>query len=102
MRRILATALLVTGLLTGCATNNTETVFAPPPVPAPLTETMPKPPVTAEALLWQPGHWDWNGSGYVWEPGEYVPAAGHGPLFQPGYWSKGDSGWQWQPAHWTS
>ena len=35
-----------------------------PPVPALISETVPKPPVTAEPLMWQPGHWDWNGSGY--------------------------------------
>ena len=49
-----------------------------PPVPAPRADPMPLPPVTPEALIWQPGHWDWTGSGYVWAPGFYVPAASHG------------------------
>ncbi len=52
--------------------------------------------------MWQPGHWNWSGSGYVWQRGQYVPAAGHGPLFQPGYWKQTPSGWTWDPAHWTS
>lgn len=101
MRRIL-TALLLSGMLAACAPTVETATFRPPPVPAPLTETIPNPPVSAEQLLWQPGHWNWNGSGYVWQPGEYVPATGHGPLFQPGYWEQSASGWTWQPAHWTS
>ena len=58
--------------------------------------------MSADALLWQPGHWDWNGSGYAWQPGEYVPAAGHGALFQIGYWQQTPSGWVWVKAHWTA
>lgn len=73
-----------------------------PPVPALLSEEMPKPPVTAEPLMWQPGHWDWSGSGYVWAKGQYVPAAGHGNLWMPGWWARTPSGWQWQAPHWTS
>lgn len=82
-------------LLAGCSTDNPY-----PPVPAPLVEAMPKPPVSAEALTWQPGHWDWSGSGYVWLPGQYVPSAGHSNLWEPGFWAKTDGGWAWQPAHW--
>ena len=68
----LAVVLLGASLLAGCATQNTPTAAANPfpPVPPPMTETIPKPPVSGEQLLWQPGHWDWNGSGYVWQPGE--------------------------------
>lgn len=90
------------GLLAGC-TGNTATGANPyPPVPAPIAETMPKPPVTAESLVWQPGHWDWNGSGYVWQPGQYVSLAGHGSLWQPGWWSRTSDGWSWQAPHWMS
>ena len=71
-----------------------------PPVPAPRADPMPLPPVTPEALIWQPGHWDWTGSGYVWAPGFYVPAAGHGGNWMPGWWAKTDGLWHWEPAHW--
>jgi WXXGXW repeat (2 copies) len=102
-KRILAAALLGAGLLAGCATVTTVPANSPfPPVPPPMAETTPLPPVSADALLWQPGHWNWNGSGYVWQPGEYVPAAGHGALFQVGYWQQTPSGWVWVAAHWTS
>jgi WXXGXW repeat (2 copies) len=75
---------------------------APYPPPPPLqAEVIPKPPVTATPLMWQPGHWDWTGSGYTWVPGAYVPAAGHGAMWQQGYWAAApDGSWVWQPAHW--
>ena len=72
----------------------------PAPVPAPLAEVLPKPPVSPVPLMWQPGHWDWTGSSYVWAPGQYVEAAGHGSNWMPGWWEKTDSGWVWRPAHW--
>ena len=73
-----------------------------PSVPALRADPMPKPPFTAEQLLWQPGHWDWSGSGYVWAPGQYVPAAGHGGSWMPGWWSRVDGIWRWEPAHWVA
>jgi hypothetical protein len=102
-KRLCVAALFGAALLVGCANQNTSSSAQPfPPVPPPMQESIPKPPVTGEALLWQPGHWNWNGNGYVWQPGEYVPAAGHGNLFQTGYWEQSPSGWRWVPAHWTS
>jgi len=95
-------AIAVTALmaLSGCTSGGVATPPYPP-VPAPLSEIMPKPPVTPEALVWQPGHWDWNGTGYSWQPGDYVPAGGHGSYWQPGWWSLRNDVWRWEPAHWT-
>lgn len=98
---VIAAAVLALSLGAGC-TREDASGNPYPPVPAALSETIPKPPITAEPLMWQPGHWDWNGSGYVWAPGQYVPAAGHGNLWMPGWWAKTSGGWAWQPAHWTS
>lgn len=102
--RALWAGIVAAGLLAGCAATSSQTVGANPypPVPPPIAETIPKPPVTAEALVWQPGHWNWTGSGYEWAQGQYVPAAGHGNLWMPGWWTHTSSGWQWQPPHWTS
>jgi len=86
-------------LLSGCV-NETTGPFTPPPVPPLQTEVIPNPPVTAVPLIWQPGHWNWNGSGYVWQPGVYVPQDGHGNLFMPGYWQQSATGWAWIAAHW--
>ncbi len=86
-------------LLSGCVTSTT-TAFTPPPIPPAQQEIIPNPPVTGMPLIWQPGHWNWNGSGYVWQPGEYVTQAGHSNMFMPGYWQQTTSGWAWVPAHW--
>ncbi len=95
--RFLAAGLFVgVAALAACAGPG----WTPPPVPAPLTETMPKPPVTLTPLIWQPGHWDWSGNSYVWQPGQYVPAEGHSSLWMPGWWELVNGGWVWQPAHW--
>jgi hypothetical protein len=72
-----------------------------PPIPPLRVETIPRPPVSGEPLLWQPGHYEWNGAGYVWYPGQYVPAAGHGNLWQPGFWQQTPNGWVWQPGRWV-
>ena len=72
----------------------------PPDVPPARAEMMGKPPVTETALIWQPGHYDWNGSAYVWMPGFYVERTGHSDYFQSGHWERTAPGWRWDPAHW--
>jgi hypothetical protein len=96
------TALLAVSLLAGCVERQHTDSSPFPPVPPLIPEAMQKPPVTTEPLMWQPGHWDWNGNAYVWARGQYVPAEGHGNLWMPGWWSRGPAGWFWQPPHWTS
>jgi len=71
-----------------------------PPVPPLPAETMPLPPVTATPLIWQPGHWDWTGAGYAWQPGAFVPQTGHSAQWMPAYWALAGGVWVWQPAHW--
>ena len=88
-------AVAVLLLLAACVASG-----LPAPVPPPQAETIPKPPVSPVPLTWQPGHWDWTGSAYVWVPGQYIDASGHGPDWMPPYWEKTDSGWVWRPAHW--
>ena len=87
-------AIVVLFLLAACAGQE------PAPVPPPMAETIPKPPVSAVPLMWQPGHWDWSGSAFVWAPGQYVDAAGHSGTWMPGWWEKTDSGWVWRAGHW--
>jgi WXXGXW repeat (2 copies) len=94
-RSITAALIGAAWILAGCTTIN-----PPVPVPAPMAETMPKPPVSAEPLIWQPGHWDWTGNAYVWIPGQYVSAVGHGNRWIGGFWEPTDTGQVWHPAHW--
>ena len=71
-----------------------------PPVPPLPAEQVPAPPRSPVALIWQPGHFDWNGTGYVWVTGEWVGRGGHGTLWQDGFWQRSGDGSAWVPAHW--
>ena len=93
-----ARGLFVIGLLalSGCAPG-----FNPhPPVPPVPAEPVPAPPPSRSTLIWQPGHYDWDGVGYAWVPGSWVERGGHGALWQDGYWRETRDGSVWMPAHW--
>jgi hypothetical protein len=96
-RSIVRAALLSVSLAAGCTTINP---YPPVPPPPPTAEVIPNPPVTDVPLIWQPGHWNWTGTGYAWQPGEYVPRGTHSNMFMPGFWQESPSGWMWVPAHW--
>jgi hypothetical protein len=75
---------------------------APPPpsyapIPPPRQEFVPPPP--GGRVVWQPGHWFWNGHRYIWVEGRYV--ARHR---RPMHWVAGEwvwrGRWVWIPAHW--
>ncbi len=83
-------------MLSGCV----PATYAPPAVPPPQAESIPLPPVTGVPLIWQPGHWNWTGTGYAWQPGLYVPQGGHSNMFMPGYWAQTTAGWAWVAPHW--
>jgi hypothetical protein len=89
-------AIIVLLLLCACASSSTPPAQMPPP----MAETIPKPPVSPVPLSWQPGHWDWTGSSFVWVPGQYVDAARASGTWMPPFWEKTDSGWAWRSAHW--
>ena len=83
-------------LLGACAT-----VSAPPaPIPPPMAESIPNPPVSPVPLTWQPGHWNWTGSSFVWVPGQYVDLGGRGGTWMPPFWQQTNGGWVWQQGHW--
>jgi WXXGXW repeat (2 copies) len=71
----------------------------PPMPPPPTTEIIPKPPVSEQPLIWEPGHYDWTGNAYLWQSGKYVPRDGHS-MWMPGYWSGANGSYVWVPAHW--
>jgi hypothetical protein len=89
-------------LLAGCVAPAPVMVGANPyPPPPPRREEMvPKPPVTDQLIIWEPGHWDWIGDGYTWREGRYVPLDGHDSHWLDGYWSNQSGTWLWVPAHW--
>ncbi len=71
-----------------------------PPVPPLRVELIPPPPPVQERLVWQGGHWHWNGAGYVWNPGHYVAVA-VGARWEPPHWALRGGAWVWVPGHWT-
>ena len=66
-----------------------------PPVPPLQAEAKPLPPISAEVLIWRPGHWTWDGRGYNWVPGQYEPRGTHSGNWQEGHWQQNGV---WQPA----
>ena len=105
MRRIprsLLAVSLVFGLgLAGCQTVQDQTAACPVP-PGPKPEQRPLPPVANYEQTWQPGHWDWNGSGYTWREGNWIKREGHSNEWMDGYWNRDKSPGpcNWIPAHW--
>lgn len=67
-----------------------------PPVPARRVEVIP--PAPARTVVWQPGHYQWNGGDYVWIPGRYITR--NGGHWERGHWQRAGGGWAWAPAHW--
>ncbi len=61
---------------------------------------VPAPPVSPVLLIWQPGYYDWDGSGYHWVGGQWVERTGHRTLWQDGYWQRQGLAYVWVPAHW--
>lgn len=98
MRHWRLAAILAAIALSGCMGVPTANPY--PPIPEAPAELIPKPPPSGDTLVWQPGHYEWIGAGYVWYPGQYVTQDGHGTLWQPGSWQRTRSGWVWQPGHW--
>lgn len=93
MTRLLLASLLALGACTA-------TYQAFPPVPPLLAERVPAPPRSAVALIWRPGHYDWDGARYSWIAGAWVERAGHGTLWQDGYWQRDGASFGWVAAHW--
>jgi hypothetical protein len=66
------------------------------PVPPPQAEVVPGPP--NRHVVWEPGHWHWDGYRYVWIAGHYTERRrGH---WVEGRWAWRGGVWTWVPAHW--
>jgi WXXGXW repeat (2 copies) len=101
MRQHAPIVLLAASLVLAGCVSTTRVVSNPYGNPPPVrSEAIPKPPVSEQPLIWQPGHWDWSGDGYVWREGRWVPREGHGTEWQDGYWTNANGSWTWLPAHW--
>jgi hypothetical protein len=73
----------------------------PPPwaaMPPPRQEVVPAKP--GQNLVWQPGHWRWDGRDYVWIGGRWIEPAGRGRRWVPGHWQQFRGQWVWVEPHW--
>jgi hypothetical protein len=99
MRRLAAISIIA--LTIGMGSAVAQPPPPPPPGPPPAQyEAVPPPP--GARVIWEPGHWHWNGVRYVWFGGHYVerrPEYGH---YVPGHWrwAPGLGRYEWIGAHW--
>ena len=91
---------LVVATLAAVLTTATALAQTPPypPVPPPQTEVIPVAP--NERVVWQPGHWRWNGTTYVWIAGRYIAKPVHAAHWIEGHWAMRGGGWVWVGGHW--
>jgi hypothetical protein len=77
-------------------------MVAPSAPPPPQSELVPPPPQGVGSVIWQPGHYEWNGVGWTWLAGHYVTAAAGVSAWVPGRWVQSPSGgWMWVEGHWS-
>ncbi|MCW3473790.1 YXWGXW repeat-containing protein [Limobrevibacterium gyesilva] len=98
---LLAATLVIGVGLAGCSTVKENA--GPCPTPPPIKrEEIPKPPVSEQEQIWQPGHWDWNGNNYAWREGSWIKREGRANQWMDGYWDRPSvpGTCVWNPAHW--
>ena len=76
-------------------------MYAPGAPPAVRVEPVPAPP-PGGAMVWHPGHWQWepHRREWVWAPGVYVERPHRLAAWEPGHWAHRRYGWTWVPGHW--
>lgn len=75
-------------------------VWAPLPPPPLRFEIVPAPPYPL-AYAWDPGHWRWDRSAFVWRPGRYLKRPHPSAAWWPGYWrQRHDNIWFWFDGRW--
>jgi hypothetical protein len=111
--RLLLTAAVVLPLLAltaGCVVESERPrpavaaveIIAPRPPPAVRYEVAPPLPTERrEMLVWDPGHWRWDGHDWDWVPGHYVERPHREAHWEPGHWTERPNGkWVWIDGQW--
>jgi YXWGXW repeat-containing protein len=77
-------------------------IIAPRPPPAARYEVVPPPPAgRGEAVVWERGHWHWDGRDWEWIPGHFVERPHRQAEWVEGHWAERPNGtWAWTPGHW--
>ena len=98
--------ILALALLAGCVVRPEGRVVVREPgavvvvraPPAPRYEA--PPPAPNDRVVWDPGHWQWDGHDYAWLPGHYEERPVREARWEPGHWDQRGGGWVWAPGHW--
>ncbi|MCB8877180.1 hypothetical protein [Acidisoma silvae] len=69
-----------------------------PPMPPPPFERRPPPP--PPGMIWEPGHYRWDGYRYVWVGGHFRRGGPGYRQFVPGHWAWRGGRQVWIPQHW--
>jgi len=69
---------------------------APPPEAAEIVAVSPGP-----EYLSVRGHWEWDGSHYVWKHSRYLRRPHARAVWVEAHWQNTDRGWYWQEGHWA-
>ena len=106
----LLAAMIAAGALAGCAQPEpaTRVVVTPPPAtsvvvarPAPpATRVEVQPPAPNARAVWDPGHWSWDGTQYVWISGRYIERPNVAMRWEPGHWMSANGSWVWTDGRW--
>jgi hypothetical protein len=98
MRTSLIVLATVLGLSATTAMAQSTVVIAPS-APPPVREEI-IPPAPSTDVVWQPGHWSWNGTQYTWVSGVYVAQPRPQVAWVPGHWDQSPNGWAWVDGYW--
>lgn len=89
-----ALGVLALGLMAGVAEAQVYVHVGPP---RPIVERRPPPRPGYE---WRAGYQRWDGSRYVWVPGEYIAPPRRGVHWHNGYWRHTRRGHVWVEGYW--
>ena len=78
-----------------------EAVALKPPPPVRYEVAPPLPPERVELMVWDPGHWRWDGHDWDWVSGHYVKRPHREARWVPGHWDARANGtWIWVEGRW--
>jgi WXXGXW repeat (2 copies) len=94
----LALAVATSALLTGCVEEDRVVYVrsAPAPEAAEVVAVAPGP-----GYFYARGHWEWNGSRYVWKQSRYIHRPHAHAAWVEGHWQSSQHGWYWEQGHWA-
>jgi len=102
---LVATTLPFLAVAAGCVVERPPPaaaveIIAPRPPPAVRYEVAPPPPAGRE-VVWERGHWHWDGHDWEWVPGHFVERPHRTAEWVEGHWAERPNGtWAWAPGHW--